>query len=84
MPGGYNKSEVEETIRLALLCTQFDPKKRPYMAEAVLFLEGIIGLEKRWEAYQTDAMMRFGNPNLDSSSSGFTSCHSNEGFCGPR
>ncbi|KAF8043767.1 hypothetical protein BT93_A1936 [Corymbia citriodora subsp. variegata] len=55
MPDGYNKSEVEKIVRLALLCTQFDPKKRPYMAEAVLFLEGIIELEKRWEVYQADA-----------------------------
>ncbi|KAI3412507.1 Protein kinase domain-containing protein [Psidium guajava] len=54
MPGGYDRSEVEKTIRLALLCTQFDPKKRPYMAEAVLFLEGIISLEKRWEEYQPE------------------------------
>ncbi|XP_010056409.2 BRASSINOSTEROID INSENSITIVE 1-associated receptor kinase 1 [Eucalyptus grandis] len=47
MPCGYDKSEVEKTVRLALLCTQLDPEKRPYMAEAVLSLEGIISLEKR-------------------------------------
>ncbi|KAK3446601.1 hypothetical protein EUGRSUZ_A02278 [Eucalyptus grandis] len=65
MPCGYDKSEVEKTVRLALLCTQLDPKKRPYMAEAVLSLEGIISLEKRWEKYQTDAVMRFENAYLD-------------------
>ncbi|XP_030439974.1 BRASSINOSTEROID INSENSITIVE 1-associated receptor kinase 1-like [Syzygium oleosum] len=59
MPGGYNESEVKRTVHLALLCTQLDPKKRSYMAEAVLFLEGIIGLEKRWEEYQTDATRAF-------------------------
>ncbi|XP_039155283.1 BRASSINOSTEROID INSENSITIVE 1-associated receptor kinase 1 [Eucalyptus grandis] len=52
MPGGYDESEVEKAIRLALLCTQLDPTRRPYMAEAVLFLEGIISLEKRWEKYE--------------------------------
>ncbi|KAF8043765.1 hypothetical protein BT93_A1934 [Corymbia citriodora subsp. variegata] len=74
MPCGYDKREVENAVRLALLCTQLDPEKRPYMAEAVLSLEGIISLEKRWEEYQTDAVMRFENPNLHSSSSDFTPC----------
>ncbi|KAL3755207.1 BRASSINOSTEROID INSENSITIVE 1-associated receptor kinase 1 [Eucalyptus grandis] len=82
MPGGYNESEVEKTVRLALLCTQFNPIKRPYMAEAVLYLRGIISLEERWEEYQTDATMQSGKPNLDSSSSDSTSCHSEEELSG--
>ncbi|KAI6696886.1 hypothetical protein NL676_017005 [Syzygium grande] len=76
MPGGYNESEVEKTVRLALLCTQLYPKKRPYMTEAVLFLEGIIGLEKRWEEYQPEDEF----PGLDNPSiwSDCTSCPSEE------
>ncbi|KAF8043764.1 hypothetical protein BT93_A1933 [Corymbia citriodora subsp. variegata] len=82
MPDGYNKSEFEEIVRLALLCTQSDPKKRPYMAEAVLFLEGIIGLEKRWEEYQYED--RLSGPNNLSSSSNSTSYPSEEELSGPR
>ncbi|KAF8043727.1 hypothetical protein BT93_A1904 [Corymbia citriodora subsp. variegata] len=82
MPDGYNKSEFEEIVRLALLCTQSDPKKRPYMAEAILFLEGIIGLEKRWEEYQHED--RLSGPNNLSSSSNSTSCPSEEELSGPR
>ncbi|XP_030439975.2 BRASSINOSTEROID INSENSITIVE 1-associated receptor kinase 1-like [Syzygium oleosum] len=82
MPSGYNESEVEKTVRLALLCTQLDPKKRPYMAEAVLFLEGIIGLEKRWEEYQLEDEL----PGLDnlSISSYSSSCPSKDESSGPR
>ncbi|XP_056158968.1 BRASSINOSTEROID INSENSITIVE 1-associated receptor kinase 1-like [Syzygium oleosum] len=82
MLGGYNESEVEKTIRLALLCTQLDPKKRPYMAEAVLFLEGIIGLEKRWEEYQLEDELS----GLDDLSilNDSTSCPSEDKSSGPR
>ncbi|KAL3755203.1 hypothetical protein ACJRO7_002281 [Eucalyptus globulus] len=82
MPGGYDKREFEKTVRLALLCTQFDPKKRPYMAEAVLFLEGIIGLEKRWEKYQHEDGLS--GPHNLSSSSNSISCPGEEQLCGPR
>ncbi|KAL3755197.1 hypothetical protein ACJRO7_002276 [Eucalyptus globulus] len=41
MPGGYNEGEVEKTVRLALLCTQFSPKKRPYMAESYFSKESL-------------------------------------------
>ncbi|XP_010023848.2 BRASSINOSTEROID INSENSITIVE 1-associated receptor kinase 1-like [Eucalyptus grandis] len=82
MPCGYNESEVERTIRLALLCTQFHPKKRPFMAEAVLYLEGIISLEKRWEEYQPEDELS--GPNNLSSSSNCTSCPREEELSGPR
>ncbi|KAI6696881.1 hypothetical protein NL676_017000 [Syzygium grande] len=42
MLGGYNESEVEKTVRLALLCTQLDPKndliwlKQPYFLKELL------------------------------------------------
>ncbi|KAL3755202.1 hypothetical protein ACJRO7_002280 [Eucalyptus globulus] len=82
MPGGYDKSESEKIVRLALLCTQFDPKKRPYMAEAVLFLEGIIVLEKRWEEYQHEDGLS--GPNNLSSSSDSSSCSREDELSGPR
>ncbi|KAI3412506.1 uncharacterized protein J3R85_017202 [Psidium guajava] len=82
MPGSYNESEVEKTVRLALLCTQFDPKKRPYMAEAVPFLEGIISLEKRWEDYQREDEVS--SPANLSSSSDCSSCPRDEELSGPK
>ncbi|XP_048127790.1 somatic embryogenesis receptor kinase 2-like [Rhodamnia argentea] len=82
MPGGYNESEVEKTVRLALLCTQSDPKKRPHMAEAVLFLEGIISLEKRWEDYRHEHEVS--DPANPSSSSDCSSCPREEELSGPR
>ncbi|KAI3412508.1 Protein kinase domain-containing protein [Psidium guajava] len=83
MPGGYDRSEVVKITRLALLCTQFDPKKRPYMAEAVLYLEGIISLEKRWEGYQHEDESSSGPANL-SSSSDCKSCPREVELSGPR
>ncbi|XP_048127202.1 BRASSINOSTEROID INSENSITIVE 1-associated receptor kinase 1-like [Rhodamnia argentea] len=82
MPGGYNRSEVEKTVRLALLCTQFDPRRRPYMAEAVLFLEGIISLDRRWEEYQPED--ESSGPDNRSSSSDCSCCPREEELCGPR
>ncbi|KAL3755196.1 hypothetical protein ACJRO7_002275 [Eucalyptus globulus] len=90
MPGGYNECEVVRTVRLALLCAQLDPKKRPYMAEAVLFLEGIISLEKRWEKYDQDELEKSvrggelsGLTNL-STWSVSTSCSGEDESPGPR
>ncbi|KAF8043763.1 hypothetical protein BT93_A1932 [Corymbia citriodora subsp. variegata] len=82
MPCGYKESEVERIVRLALLCTQFDTRRRPFMAEAVLFLEGIISLEKRWMEYQPEAELS-GPDNL-SSSRDRTSCPREEELSGPR
>ncbi|KAK3446597.1 hypothetical protein EUGRSUZ_A02271 [Eucalyptus grandis] len=90
MPGGYDGSEVEKAIRLALLCTQLDRTRRPYMAEAVLFLEGIISLEKRWEKYDQDELEKSvrggglsGLTNL-STWSVSTSCSGEDESPGPR
>ncbi|KAL2504782.1 Protein NSP-INTERACTING KINASE 1 [Abeliophyllum distichum] len=43
--------EVEEMVRVALLCTQYLPSYRPKMSEVVRMLEGD-GLVERWEASQ--------------------------------
>lgn len=47
----YDKIELEEMVRVALLCTQFLPGHRPKMSEVVRMLEGD-GLAERWEASQ--------------------------------
>ncbi|KAL2528379.1 Protein NSP-INTERACTING KINASE 1 [Forsythia ovata] len=43
--------ELEEMVRVALLCTQYLPSYRPKMSEVVRMLEGD-GLVERWEASQ--------------------------------
>ncbi|KAJ3698244.1 hypothetical protein LUZ61_001949 [Rhynchospora tenuis] len=46
---GYDRVELEEMVRVALLCTQYLPARRPRMSEVVRMLEGD-GLAERWEA----------------------------------
>jgi hypothetical protein len=48
--GGYDKMELEEMVRVALLCTQYLPGHRPKMSEVVRMLEAGEGLAERWEA----------------------------------
>ncbi|CAI9777500.1 unnamed protein product [Fraxinus pennsylvanica] len=43
--------ELEEMVKVALLCTQYLPSYRPRMSEVVRMLEGD-GLVERWEASQ--------------------------------
>lgn len=48
---GYDHIELEEILKVALLCTQYLPSRRPNMSEVVHMLEGD-GLVERWEACQ--------------------------------
>ncbi|KAG6601344.1 Protein NSP-INTERACTING KINASE 1, partial [Cucurbita argyrosperma subsp. sororia] len=47
----YDWIELEEMVRVALLCTQYLPTTRPKMSEVVRMLEGD-GLAEKWEASQ--------------------------------
>ncbi|KAF8407922.1 hypothetical protein HHK36_007060 [Tetracentron sinense] len=47
----YDCIELEEMVRVALLCTQYLPGHRPKMSEVVRMLEGD-GLAEKWEASQ--------------------------------
>ncbi|KAG7032630.1 Protein NSP-INTERACTING KINASE 2, partial [Cucurbita argyrosperma subsp. argyrosperma] len=47
----YDPIEIEEIVRVALLCIQYLPSNRPKMSEVVRMLEGD-GLAERWEASQ--------------------------------
>ncbi|GLT63458.1 hypothetical protein SLA2020_360230 [Shorea laevis] len=47
----YDRIELEEMVRVALLCTQYIPIDRPKMSEVVRMLEGD-GLAEKWEASQ--------------------------------
>ncbi|KAI8554901.1 hypothetical protein RHMOL_Rhmol05G0133100 [Rhododendron molle] len=57
MQGNYVHEEVEELIRVALLCTQETPHERPKMSEVVRMIEGD-GLAERWEAWQKEEVFR--------------------------
>lgn len=49
LKSNYDRIEVEEMVRVALLCTQYLPSHRPKMSEVVRMLEGD-GLAEKWEA----------------------------------
>ncbi|XP_002514536.3 protein NSP-INTERACTING KINASE 1 [Ricinus communis] len=51
LKNNYDPIELEEIVRVALLCTQFIPGHRPKMSEVVRMLEGD-GLAEKWEASQ--------------------------------
>ncbi|XP_010558548.1 PREDICTED: protein NSP-INTERACTING KINASE 1-like isoform X2 [Tarenaya hassleriana] len=51
LKNNYDHLELEETVQVALLCTQYLPGHRPKMSEVVRMLEGD-GLAERWEASQ--------------------------------
>ncbi|XP_010549936.1 PREDICTED: protein NSP-INTERACTING KINASE 1 [Tarenaya hassleriana] len=51
LKGNYDGIELEEMVKVALLCTQYLPGHRPKMSEVVRMLEGD-GLAERWEASQ--------------------------------
>lgn len=51
LKSNYDRIELEEMVRVALLCTQFLPGQRPKMSEVMRMLEGD-GLAERWEASQ--------------------------------
>nr|CAB3476098.1 unnamed protein product [Digitaria exilis] len=47
----YDRVELEEMVKVALLCTQYYPSHRPRMSEVIRMLEGD-GLAEKWEASQ--------------------------------
>ncbi|KAJ6726465.1 PROTEIN NSP-INTERACTING KINASE 2-LIKE [Salix purpurea] len=51
LKNNYDRIELEETVQVALLCTQSLPSHRPKMSEVVRMLEGD-GLAEKWEASQ--------------------------------
>lgn len=51
LKSNYDRIELEEMVRVALLCTQYLPSHRPKMSEVVRMLEGD-GLAEKWEASQ--------------------------------
>nr|CAD1826664.1 unnamed protein product [Ananas comosus var. bracteatus] len=51
LKNNYDRIELEEMVRIALLSTQYAPGHRPKMSEVVRMLEGD-GLAERWEASQ--------------------------------
>ncbi|CAL9748348.1 unnamed protein product [Musa acuminata subsp. burmannicoides] len=59
----YDRIELEEMVKVALLCTQFHPRHRPKMSEVVRMLEGD-GLVERWEASQRVDSQGFKMPEL--------------------
>ncbi|KAJ0230632.1 Protein NSP-INTERACTING KINASE 2 [Hirschfeldia incana] len=65
----YDRIEVEEMVKVALLCTQYLPIHRPKMSEVVRMLEGD-GLVEKWEAssQRTETNRSYSKPNDFSSS----------------
>lgn len=57
----YDEIELDEMVRVALLCTQYLPGHRPKMSEVVRMLEGD-GLAEKWEASQrSDSVSKCSN-----------------------
>ncbi|KAE9619937.1 putative protein kinase RLK-Pelle-LRR-II family [Lupinus albus] len=50
LKSNYDLIELEEIVKVALLCTQYLPTHRPKMSEVVPMLEGD-GLAEKWETY---------------------------------
>lgn len=57
LQGSYDEVEVEELIRVALLCTDGAAAYRPKMSEVVRMLEGD-GLAERWEQWEKEDIIR--------------------------
>lgn len=51
LKNNYDRIELEEIVKVALLCTQNLPSHRPKMSEVVRMLEGD-GLAEKWETTQ--------------------------------
>lgn len=54
----FDRIELEEMIKVSLLCTKFNPLERPKMSEVLRMLEGD-GLAEKWEASQKVETPRF-------------------------
>ncbi|XP_071710238.1 protein NSP-INTERACTING KINASE 1-like [Rutidosis leptorrhynchoides] len=67
LKNSYDIMELEELVKVALLCTQYLPGHRPKMSEVVRMLEGD-GSAERWEASQgIESAGKFRTPELSSS-----------------
>lgn len=66
LKNNYDRIELEEMVKVALLCTQYLPGLRPKMSEVVRMLEGD-GLAERWEASQRLEPNKFRTLELSSS-----------------
>ncbi|XP_060213954.1 protein NSP-INTERACTING KINASE 3-like isoform X1 [Lycium barbarum] len=51
LKNNFDRIELEEMVKVVLLCTHFNPSHRPKMSEALRMLEGD-GLAEKWEASQ--------------------------------
>ncbi|XAR65086.1 Non-specific serine/threonine protein kinase [Bertholletia excelsa] len=58
LKANFDTVELEEMVRVALLCTQFNPSHRPKMSEVLRMLEGD-GLAEKWEASQNVETPRY-------------------------
>ncbi|XAR48087.1 Non-specific serine/threonine protein kinase [Bertholletia excelsa] len=58
LKGNFDRVELEEMVKVALLCTQFNPSHRPKMSEVLRMLEGD-GLAEKWEASQNVETPRY-------------------------
>ncbi|KAL3715717.1 hypothetical protein ACJRO7_007456 [Eucalyptus globulus] len=56
--GDYDEKEAEKLVKLALLCIQESPTKRPTMSEAVQILKGR-SLNDRWESEKEEMVFAF-------------------------
>ncbi|XP_073292938.1 protein NSP-INTERACTING KINASE 1-like isoform X1 [Primulina huaijiensis] len=66
LKNNYDRIELEEMVKVALLCTQYLPGLRPKMSEVVRMLQGD-GLAERWEASQRLEPNKFRRLELSSS-----------------
>ncbi|KAI7737745.1 hypothetical protein M8C21_005878 [Ambrosia artemisiifolia] len=67
LKNNYDMMELEELVKVALLCTQYLPGHRPKMSEVVRMLEGD-GLAERWEASQgIESTGKYKMPEMSSS-----------------
>ncbi|THG07077.1 hypothetical protein TEA_023730 [Camellia sinensis var. sinensis] len=58
LKGKFDRVELEEMVKVALLCTQFNSSQRPKMSEVLRLLEGE-GLAEKWEASQNVETPRY-------------------------
>ncbi|KAL3715722.1 hypothetical protein ACJRO7_007461 [Eucalyptus globulus] len=70
--GDYDEKEAEKLVKLALLCVQESPTKRPTMSEAVQILKGS-SLNDRWESEKEEMVLAY---QLDEYGSPFADCAS--------
>ncbi|CAM0914134.1 unnamed protein product [Alopecurus aequalis] len=70
LQSSYDRTELEEMVQVALLCTQYLPGHRPRMLEVVRMLEGD-GLAERWQASQRADSHKFTVPEFT-----FSRCYS--------